>query len=74
MEHVWQAGREPTSAKDKPADANAVDATPDNIEAFGEKVRVHVCPSNSSSDFDSPFFLVEGDVPETGHRYLNTTS
>ena len=64
----------PTSAKDKAADADAAEATPDDIETFGDEVQEHICPSKSSSDFDNPFFLIEDDVPEVSHRYLDAGS
>jgi len=62
----------PTSTKGKTADADAVDATPNDVETFGDQIRVHICPGKSCPDFDGPLFLVEDDVSETGHRDLDT--
>jgi hypothetical protein len=62
-----QAGRMPTSAKGKTADADAVDATPNDVETSGDEVRVHFCPGKPRSNFDGSLFLVEDDVSETGH-------
>lgn len=70
--HGRQAGRVPTSAKDKTADADAVEATPNDVETFGDEVLVHFCPGKPRSDFDGPLFLVEDDVFETGHRDVDT--
>ena len=66
-----QARRLPTSAKDKTTDADAVEATPNNVKTFGDEVREYICPGKSSSYFDGPFFFIEDNVPETGHRYLD---
>ena len=62
----------PTSAKGKTTDADTVDATPDNAQTLGDEVRVHICPSEARTDFDSPLFLIEDDIFETGHRDLDT--
>jgi hypothetical protein len=70
--HPWQAGTAPTSAKDETADADAVHATPDNVKTFRDEVREHIRPGESRSDFDGTLFLIEDDVPETGHRNLDT--
>jgi hypothetical protein len=67
MVHAWQARQVPTSAKDKTGNADAVDATPDDVETFGDEVREHICPGQPSSNFDGPLFLVEDDIPEAGH-------
>ena len=64
----------PTTAKGKTAHSDAVDATPNNVEAFGNEVRVHISPGKPRSDFDGPLFLIEDDVSETGHRDLDTRS
>jgi hypothetical protein len=66
-----QAWSAPTSAKGQTADADAIGAAPNNIEAFGNEVRVHICPGKSCSDFDGSLFLVKDNVPETGHRDLD---
>ena len=62
----------PTSAKGETANADAVDATPDDVETFGDEVLVNFCPGEASSDFDGSLFFVENDVFKTSHRDLDT--
>jgi hypothetical protein len=62
----------PTSAKDETSDAYNVQATPDNVKTFGYEVREQIFPSKPSSKFDCTLFLVEDDIPEAGHRDLDT--
>ena len=62
----------PTSAEGKTTDTDAVNVTPNNVKTFGDEVRVDISPGEARSDFDSPLFLVEYDVTETGHRDLYT--
>ena len=69
--HTWQTRSVPTSAKGKTTDTDAINVTPNNVETFGDEVRVHISPGEACSDFDSPLFLVEDDVSETGHRDLD---
>lgn len=70
--HVRQARRTATSTKSKTSDANAVDATPNDIDTFGDEVRVHLCPCEARPDFDGLLFLVDDDIVETDHRDLDT--
>ena len=62
----------PTSSKGKTAHADNVDTTSNDIETFGDEVREHFCPGEARSNFDGPFFLIEDDVSEKGHRDLDT--
>ena len=73
---AWAAswGSVPTSAKNKTAHTDNVDATPNDIETFGDEIREHFCPGKPRSDFDGSFLLVEDDVSEMGHRDLDTRS
>ena len=61
-----EARRVPTSTKGNTTHADTVDATPNNIETFGDKVRVYIGPGKSRPNFDNPLFLIEDDVSEMG--------
>jgi hypothetical protein len=60
----------PTTSKSKTTHADVIDAAPNDVETFGDEVRVHISPGKPRSDFDGPLFLVEDDFSETGHRDL----
>jgi hypothetical protein len=62
----------PTTTKDETGDADTVDATPNNIKTFGDEVREQICPGEPSSKLDGTLFLIVDEVPEAGHRYLDT--
>ena len=67
-----QTNRVLTSANDETTNANADDATPNDIETFRNEIREHFCPDKPRSDLDSPLILIYDDVFETDRRYLDT--
>ena len=60
------------STKSKASDANTIQATSNNIEALGDKIRVHIGPGEACPNLDSLRMVADDDVIEPGHRDVYT--
>jgi hypothetical protein len=58
------------STKGQAGDANAIQATSDNIEALWDEVFIDIGPGKPCPDLDRPRVLMDGDLPEPRHGYV----
>jgi hypothetical protein len=59
------------STKGKASHAYSGQATANNIEALGNKVRIHLGPGKPGANLDSSKVFMNDDVLEPGHRYVH---
>jgi hypothetical protein len=59
------------STESEASDANTIQATSDNIEAFGDKIFVHIGPRKARPNLDGPRVFTDDNVIEPGHRDVN---